>query len=158
MSTYPGASGSSANSAFRDDPEYVRLRRRIIRDNHPDRGGSDEALIAALSELDAQWERRTRLRHAAGDIRLPGFIPPDVARQATDLAEQYTDEVLRRATDLQDRARRVVGAQTPRIRKVRRTAGKAASSVVRNVQQHLPRHFPGARRYTDTRTTRTEKQ
>ena len=69
---------------FRDDPEYVRARREIIRANHPDRGGSDEQLITALRELDDQWERRIRVRRNVESVRLPGFIPEDVARQATD--------------------------------------------------------------------------
>lgn len=151
-----GSSGSSGS--FRDDPEYLRARRRIIRDNHPDVGGSDEALIAALADLDERWSRRVRHRAELGDIRLPGFIPDDVARQATDLAEQYTDEVLRRAGEMQERARRVVEAQTPRLRKLRREAGRTAGTVVRSVQEHLPRRFPGARRYTSTGTNRTEKK
>lgn len=145
--------------SFRDDPEYIRRRRQVIRDNHPDRGGSDEALIAALADLDTEWRHRTRPRPEFSDIHLPGFIPDDVARQATDLAEQYTDEVFRRAEDIRDRARRVVDTQTPRLRKVRKNAGRVASQAVRSVQEHLPRKFPGARRYTDTGTTpRTEKQ
>lgn len=162
------SSSSSGNpgASFRDDPEYVRARRQIIRDNHPDRGGSDEALITALADLDEQWRRRTRHRPEIGDIRLPGFIPDDVARQATDLAEQYTDEVFRRAEEFQDRARRVVDAQTPKLRRLRKEAGRTAGAVVRSVQEHLPRRFPGARRYSSTstggtgtgptRTTRTE--
>ncbi|MGO2839818.1 MAG: hypothetical protein ACTICV_00110 [Corynebacterium variabile] len=147
-------SRDSPRGSFRDDPEYVRRRRQVIRDNHPDHGGSDEALIEALARLDGEWQRRTRPRPEFNDIHLPGFIPEDVARQATDLAEQYTDEVYRRAEEIRDRARLVVDTQTPRLRKVRKNAGKAASSVVRSVQEHLPRKFPGARRYTDTGTTR----
>ncbi|WP_297006710.1 hypothetical protein [uncultured Corynebacterium sp.] len=143
----------SFRAPFRDDPEYVRRRRQVIRDNHPDRGGSDEALIGALDALDAEWQRRTRPRPEFADVHLPGFIPEDVARQATDLAEQYTDEVLRRTEELRDRARRVVDAQTPRLRRVRKNAGRAASTMVRSVQEHLPRKFPGARRYADTGTT-----
>lgn len=153
-SSSSGASGAS----FRDDPEYVRARRQIIRDNHPDRGGSDDALITALADLDERWLRRTRRHPEVGDIRLPGFIPDDVARQATDLAEQYTDEMLRRAEELQDRARRVVGTQTPKLRRLRKDIGRTAGAVVRSVQEHLPRRFPGARRYTSTGTTRSEKK
>jgi hypothetical protein len=144
----------TSRASFRDDPEYVKRRRQVIRENHPDHGGSDETLIEALDRLDAEWQRRTRPRPEFNDIHLPGFIPDDVARQATDLAEQYTDEVYRRAEEIRDRARRVVDTQTPKLRKVRKTAGKAASSMVRSVQGHLPRKFPGARRYTDTGTTR----
>ena len=68
---------------FRDDPEYVRARREIIRANHPDRGGSDEQLITALRELDDQWERRIRVRRNV-ELLVPGLYPQDVARQATD--------------------------------------------------------------------------
>ena len=146
---------------YRDDPEYVRRRRQVIRENHPDRGGSDEALITALNALDDEWRRRSRPgfgAHAVQDVKLPGFIPDDVARQATDLAEQYTDEIFRRAEEFQTRARRVVDTSTPSLRRVRKSAGRAASTVVRSVQEHLPRKFPGARRYTDTGpTTRSEK-
>ncbi|AGP31613.1 hypothetical protein [Corynebacterium terpenotabidum] len=140
-----------ADNSYRDDPEYLRRRRQIIRENHPDHGGSDDALIAALADLDAEWDRRSRPGLRAADIPLPGFIPEDVARQAADMADQYTDEVMRRA-------RRVVETQTPRLRRIRTTAERRASSVVRSVQEHLPRNFPGARRYTDTQTSRTEKQ
>lgn len=145
--------GSASGASFRDDPEYVRRRRQIIRDHHPDRGGSEDTLIAELDALDEEWRRRTR--PGVHDIRLPGFIPDDIARQATDLAEQYTDEVFRRAEEVQERARRVVGTQTPRLRRMRRQAGKAATSAARAVQERLPRRFPGARRYTDTTSPRT---
>lgn len=149
----------TSSTSFRDDPEYVRARRQIIRDNHPDRGGSDEALITALADLDARWERRSRPGHPDfHDIRLPGFIPDDVARQATDLAEHYTDEMLRRAGAFQTRAREVVDAQTPRLRRMTKDAGRAASTIARSVRDHLPRQFPGARRRTDTPSTRTENQ
>jgi hypothetical protein len=128
---------------FRSDPEYVRLRRQIIRENHPDRGGSDEQLIAALADLDARWSRRSRTREGirAGfdDVKLPGFVPDDVARQATDLAEHYAEEFIRRTETFQ-----------PTLRRARRMTEKVVGSATRSVREHLPKHFPGARRYTDT--------
>lgn len=128
---------------YRSDPEYVRLRRQIIRENHPDAGGSDEQLIAALSDLDERWSRRSRTRESirAGfdDVKLPGFVPDDVARQATDLAEHYAEEFVRRTEAFQ-----------PKLRRARRVAEKAVGNATRTVREHLPKNFPGSRRYTDT--------
>jgi hypothetical protein len=128
---------------FRSDPEYVRLRRQIIRENHPDRGGSDEQLISALADLDARWSRRSRtregLRAGFDDVKLPGFVPDDVARQATDLAEHYAEEFVRRTEAFQ-----------PKMRKARQAARRVVGNATRTVRGHLPRNFPGARRYTDT--------
>lgn len=140
---------------FRDDPEYVRARREIIRANHPDRGGSDEQLIMALRELDDQWERRIRVRRNVESVRLPGFIPEDVARQATDFAERTSDEVLRRAEDL--RAKGAVIAHSPKTRQFIKAAERAARNAERTVRSRLPRNFPGARRYTETRTRRDDE-
>lgn len=148
MST-TGASGPSAD--FRDDPEYVRQRRQVIRDNHPDRGGSDEQLITALRDLDTQWQRRSSVRRNIEGVKLPGFIPDDVARQATEFAERTSDEVLRRAEDL--RARGTVIAHSPKARRMRRAAEKFVRDTDRNVRSHLPKNFPGARRFSDTGNT-----
>ncbi|HIW90956.1 MAG TPA: hypothetical protein H9870_04755 [Candidatus Corynebacterium avicola] len=144
-------SGTPGN--FRDDPEYVRARREVIRANHPDRGGSDEQLITALRELDDQWERRLRVRRNVEGVKLPGFIPEDVARQATEFAERTSDEVLRRADDL--RAKGSVIAHSPRTRRFVKAAEKAARNAERSVRSHLPRNFPGARRYGSTGTSDT---
>lgn len=148
MST-TGPSGPSPD--FRDDPEYVRLRRQVIRDNHPDRGGSDEQLITALRDLDTQWERRRSLHRNIESVRLPGFIPDDVARQATEFAERTSDEVIRRAGDL--RARGAVIAHSPQARRVKRAAEKFVREADRSVRSHLPRNFPGARRFADTESS-----
>ncbi|MGV0868065.1 hypothetical protein [Corynebacterium kalidii] len=143
-----GAQGPSPD--FRKDPEYVRMRRQVIRDNHPDTGGSDARLIAALRELDVQWERRTSVRRSVQNVRLPGFIPDDVARQATELADRTSEEVLRRAEDL--RARGTVFAHSPTTRRVVRAAGRFVREADRTVRSRLPNNFPGARRFTDTGT------
>jgi hypothetical protein len=143
-----GAQGPSPD--FRKDPEYVRMRRQVIRDNHPDTGGSDARLIAALRELDVQWERRTSVRRSVQNVRLPGFIPDDVARQATELADRTSEEVLRRAEDL--RARGTVFAHSPTTRRVVRAAGRFVRGADRTVRSRLPNNFPGARRFTDTGT------
>lgn len=89
----------------RNDPEYVAERRRIIRENHPDRGGSDQALIRALQQLDEQWDRKLRLRKEIRE-NLPSFIPEDVAMQAFDQADRWAgrvrdgaDQVRRRLDD-----------------------------------------------------------
>jgi hypothetical protein len=139
-------SSTGTSGAFRDDPEYVRRRREVIRANHPDRGGSDEQLIAALRELDDQWERRGRVRRNVENVRLPGFIPDDVAQQATDFAERTSDEVLKRAESL--RAKGAVIAHSPRTRRFVRAAEKAAQNAERTVRSRLPKNFPGARRYS----------
>jgi hypothetical protein len=147
-----GAQGPSPD--FRKDPEYVRMRRQVIRDNHPDTGGSDAQLIAALRELDARWQRRASVRRSMENVRenvrLPGFIPDDVARQATELAGRTSEEVLRRAEDL--RARGTVIAHSPTTRRVMRAAGRFVREADRTVRSRLPTNFPGARRFTDTGT------
>ncbi|MEJ6549231.1 MULTISPECIES: hypothetical protein [unclassified Corynebacterium] len=140
---------------FRKDPEYQRMRRQVIRDNHPDTGGSDAELIAALQELDAQWRRRTSVRQSVDSVKLPGFIPDDVARQATEFAGRTSDEVLRRAEEL--RARGSVIAHSPTTRRVMRAAGKFVRDADRTVRSRLPSSFPGARRFTDTGTGTDEK-
>ncbi|MDN5682900.1 hypothetical protein [Corynebacterium glyciniphilum] len=147
MST-PGAQGPPPD--FRKDPEYVRERRQVIRDNHPDTGGSDARLIAALRELDSRWERRASVRRGMESVRLPGFIPDDVARQATEFAGRTSDEVLRRTEDL--RARGAVIAHSPKTRRVMRAAGKFVRDADRTVRSRLPTSFPGARRFSDTGT------
>ena len=76
----------------RNDPEYVAERRRIIREHHPDRGGSDQALIHALQQLDEQWDRKLRLRREIRE-NLPSFIPEDVAMQAFDQADRWAGRV-----------------------------------------------------------------
>lgn len=144
--TSPGASGPYPD--FRKDPEYVRLRRQVIREHHPDRGGTDDQLIAALRDLDAQWERRSSLRRSVESVKLPGFIPDDVARQATDFAERTSDEMLRRAEDL--RARSSVIAHSPKTRRMMRAAGKFVRDADRTVRSRLPTSFPGSRRFTET--------
>lgn len=149
-----GATGPSPD--FRGDPEYVRMRRQVIRDNHPDRGGSDDQLITALRDLDQQWERRTSVRRSMENVRLPGFIPDDVARQATEFAGRTSDEVLRRADSL--RARGEVIAHSPRTRQVLRTAERLVRDADRTVRSRLPKNFPGARRYSDTGTPRRDKK
>ncbi|MEY8566171.1 hypothetical protein AALF15_06305 [Corynebacteriaceae bacterium 7-707] len=144
----PGAQGPSPD--FRKDPEYVRMRRQVIRDNHPDAGGSDARLIEALRELDAQWQRRTSVRRNVENVRLPGFIPDDVARQATEFAGRTSEEVLRRAEEL--RVRGTVIAHSPKTRRVMRAAGRFVREADRTVRSRLPGGFPGARRFSDTGT------
>lgn len=141
-------SSPGPHADFRTDPEYVRMRRQVIRENHPDRGGSDEQLIDALRALDEQWTRRSAVRRNVENVRLPGFIPDDVARQATEFAERASDEVMRRADEL--KAKGEVFAHSPRTRRVVRATGRAVRDAERSVRSHLPKNFPGARRFTDT--------
>ncbi|RRO89420.1 hypothetical protein [Corynebacterium bovis] len=134
---------STSSPRFRDDPEYLRRRRAIIRENHPDRGGSDDRLIRELRRLDEQWARRE-------SVTLPSFIPDDVARQAQDLADQYSEEIRRRAAAMRSRGQVVATSSVSRT--VRRTAGRVLTGAGRRVRSRIPRGFPGAKRFTDTVT------
>lgn len=75
---------------FRNNPEYLRQRRAVIRKNHPDTGGSDAALIDALKALDKSWDRRERFRHQIIDNR-PNFISEETAKRAAVASEQAVD-------------------------------------------------------------------
>lgn len=77
----------TAMSDYRSNPEYQRQRRALIRQHHPDAGGTDAELIDALRALDDNWDRRARLRRQVQEHR-PSFIPEDKAEQAMDAAEQ----------------------------------------------------------------------
>lgn len=74
-------------SDYRNNPEYQRQRRALVRKHHPDAGGTDAELIDALRALDEAWDRRARLRRQVREHR-PSFIPEDKAEQAMDVAEQ----------------------------------------------------------------------
>ncbi|RAV34715.1 hypothetical protein [Corynebacterium heidelbergense] len=97
----PATTGHSGH--FREDPEYIRRRRAIIRRYHPDRGGSDEALVRALRELDEQWSRKSYLRHQVEQLR-PPFISREVALQAVNTAEDIAAGMQQRAAGLNRRA------------------------------------------------------
>lgn len=110
-----GRGSSSSQASFRSDPEYVAERRRIIRENHPDRGGSDEKLIKALRDLDTRWERKTNFGDSAAyfDIPLPNFIPDAVAdearQRAAEYARRYEHDIERAAERAADILNRVAG-------------------------------------------------
>ncbi|WP_426705939.1 hypothetical protein ACEN19_08560 [Corynebacterium auriscanis] len=103
---------------YRHDPEYLRQRRAIIRAHHPDAGGSDADLIAALNALDDQWDRRARIRRQVEEYR-PDFIPEHATEQALAVAEQAVN---------------LVGSLANR-------AGKVAGSVGQTIYGRLPREF-----------------
>ncbi|RYB94567.1 hypothetical protein EUA93_09565 [Nocardioides oleivorans] len=69
MSTSGPAAGRST-SRGPDDPvlrvQWLRERRAVIRDHHPDRGGDPEAMRSRLEELDARY---ARLESPLGDRR-----------------------------------------------------------------------------------------
>ncbi len=118
-------------SDFRHDPEYVARRRQIIRDNHPDRGGSDEALIRALRDLDEHWSRRTS-RRAQFEEALPSFVPEDIARQAYERAERYVDILQRGAESIRRHGEKLTNSsELPKniAHRAGRVAGAARNSV-----------------------------
>lgn len=105
-------------SDYRNNPEYLRQRRAIIRRYHPDAGGSDAELIEALHALDRNWDRRARVRQQVREHR-PSFIPEQRAEQAMDAAEQ--------AVDIAE--------------KVAQRAGRLAGNVRETVLRRLPEEF-----------------
>lgn len=115
----PAAGG---HQPFRDDPEYTRQRRQVIRQHHPDRGGSDAALIQALAELDERWARRSQFRAFSNDVR-PPFISQDVADAAVDTADLIVTRFHQAASS--------VANSTERVRGVRLTAREAARARAR---------------------------
>lgn len=100
------ARSTGGNQSFRKNPEYVNARRAIVREHHPDHGGSNEALIAELKKLDERWERKTAfsaaLREQFQEHR-PSFIDPKAAEQAIQFAERYADPVVSTADYLVER-------------------------------------------------------
>ena len=132
---------------FRDDPEYVRARREIIRANHPDRGGSDEQLMTALRELDDQWNA---VSVCGATLKASGTRLHRRCRRGPP-ARRTSDEVLRRAEIF---GPELQSSFLPENKAVHRAA-EAARSAGRNGP--LPRNFPGARRYTETRTRRDDE-
>ena len=147
----------SAREPFRSDPDYIRERRHIVRTHHPDSGGSDEALIRALDELDATWRRKTgsnpKLRAAMEDS-MPGFVPDHLRDETLEAAMAYAQrlqdgaELLRRQGQ-KLRKRGTQAAQSPTAKKLRDSAGKAAEKGVRQAGRlagkaadYLNRKFP----------------
>ncbi|QNH96604.1 hypothetical protein [Corynebacterium anserum] len=119
---------------FRSDPEYVARRRQIIRENHPDRGGSDEQLIRALKELDEQWSRRRSLR-SQFEQSMPSFIPGHIAEQAYDRAEIYVGK-LQKSTE-HFFQRRNSGRASDLAGKIAEQAGRFAGSARRKIQDEV---------------------
>lgn len=118
-------------SDFRNDPEYVARRRQIIRDNHPDRGGSDEQLIEALRALDEQWARRSFVKAQLRE-NLPPFVDAEKVSSLVDRAEIVTDQVRQRANRIVHGADELRQRLAPRdsvldnvARQLGATAGKA---------------------------------
>lgn len=150
------------NTPFRDNPDYVRERRAVIREHHPDRGGSDEALIKALRELDRKWEAKTsvegyvdRTRMAFETVR-PDFIPEEMADMAFHTAGRYAERAQNTAQNL--RAKSEVFAQSTFSQRVKKNANKFYSTASNTVRSKLPRKFPGAKRFTFTDGPKKDKQ
>ena len=103
MANQPRNSGNS--KSFRKNPENVKARRAIVREHHPDHGGSNEALIRELEKLDERWERKTAfsaaLREQFSEHR-PSFIDQEDAERAIQFAERYADPVVATADYLVD--------------------------------------------------------
>ena len=123
---------------FRSEPDYLAERRRVIRDNHPDRGGSDAALIAALDELDEHWARKLQLRKQVRTHR-PSFIPEDVATQAADTAGEYIDRISRATSGIRDRSGKIVANGFPE--KLAQRAGRLAGNIRHTVTDRIPSEF-----------------
>ncbi|WP_295642272.1 hypothetical protein [uncultured Corynebacterium sp.] len=119
-------------SDYRHNPEYLRQRRAIIRRFHPDLGGSDEQLIKALRELDAQWDRRLKLRAQLEQHR-PGFIPKDVADQAI----QRADQAMAQADRMRSRFEKVVGGSDRQSRNQTGNARSAAENAMRKIRREV---------------------
>lgn len=119
-------------SDYRNHSEYLKRRREVIRDNHPDRGGSDEQLIKALRELDAQWDRRLKLRAQLEQHR-PGFIPKDVADQAI----QRADQAMAQADRMRSRFEKVVGGSDRQSRNQTGNARSAAENAMRKIRREV---------------------
>lgn len=119
---------------FRTDPEYVARRRQVIRENHPDRGGSDEQLIRALKELDEQWARRRSLR-AQFEQSLPSFVPEHIATQAYDRAEVYVDRLQKSTEALRRRGKTI--QESDIAGKVAKRAGRVAGTARKTVEEQI---------------------
>src|SRR5699024_8273378 len=111
------ARNTGGNQSFRKNPEYVKTRRAIVREHHPDHGGSNEALIAELKKLDERWERKTAfsaaLREQFQEHR-PSFIDPKAAEQAIQFAERYADPVVSTADYLVERGEKEIARASSR--------------------------------------------
>lgn len=92
MNSSASRSGSgSSNEAFRSNPEYIKERRRVIRENHPDLGGSDAALIEALQKLDLKWHRKSNPNAQLRDLMMehrPSFVSEQELAEAFEMAER----------------------------------------------------------------------
>lgn len=113
---------------MRNDPEYLAARRRVIRENHPDRGGSDEQLIRALRQLDEQWDRKRVLRRELRN-NLPSFIPENVAMQAFDQADAYVEKIRTGASGLRRKMREEPLRPGDLPRRMGRAAGLAKKKI-----------------------------
>ena len=117
----------------RNDPNYIAARRRIIREHHPDAGGTDAQLIRALKELDEQWDRRAKLR--AGFTRnLPSFIPEQTAGQAFDSAERIVERIRVSAEELR-RQTNHLQEENPVARRLGRTAGAVRKRIAEEIDK-----------------------
>lgn len=104
-----GGSKHPGDQQFRKRPEYIAERREVIRKHHPDHGGSDQALIDALRQLDAKWERKhafsSALREQLSEFS-PSLLDEEKTEQALRIAEKYADPVVYRADGLVERGQR----------------------------------------------------
>lgn len=119
-------------SVPRNDPEYLAARRRIIRENHPDRGGSDEALIRALRQLDEQWDRKLALRKEITQ-NLPSFVSEEAAMQAFDQADRLVGRVRGSA----EQWRRKIGDVSLEDVDLSRRLGHAAGTVRKRIGDQI---------------------
>ncbi|HIW96471.1 MAG TPA: hypothetical protein H9867_08355 [Candidatus Corynebacterium gallistercoris] len=125
---------------FRSEPEYLAERRKVIRDNHPDRGGSDAQLIKALADLDEQWSRRLTLRRQVREHR-PPFISEDTAVQAADAAGAYVDRISAAAQNLRERTARMDLTPSSLPERLAKRAGRLAGTIRHTVTERLPHEF-----------------
>ncbi|KAB3522829.1 hypothetical protein GC425_04350 [Corynebacterium sp. zg254] len=64
---------------YKTDPAYIKERRRIIRQYHPDAGGSDEKLISELQKLDEHYSRTFPAARVFDSL---SFLPEDAREKA----------------------------------------------------------------------------
>lgn len=128
---------------FRSEPEYLAERRKVIRDNHPDRGGSDAQLIKALANLDEQWSRRLTRRRQVREHR-PPFISEGSAEQAADAAGVYIDRLSAAANNFKERTAHMGLsdlASSTLPRKLAKRAGRLAGTIRHTVTERIPQEF-----------------
>ena len=111
------------------DPEYLKQRRAIVRQYHPDRGGSSEQLDAALKQLDHTWGITTETATARPSSQGANF------GSAT-----------------------MVMTQTPLVTRFLHTLAKKIKRGSTTIRTHMPRRMPGAVRYATTGVADSRRQ